>query len=1053
MAGLSDEQKVALSKLYKTGRKIVHTSSHIEYLTVCLESKVIPKSFKIPCHKFKIPGSQKVIQQNLDNVSYCAIRDEKEKHVNVLKHVKNEHEKWKSKVNEVFSEEVCLNIMAKLAKHLDKICIELRNRKMKKNFRDVTLAADDENILQAHRSNATYGTISTESSPANVTLVSDDGTSQHAHTSLYSDLADVTLVSDDDGVSEAHKNESASSSAEVTLVSDEEISQHAHENQISDSSDVTLVSDDEGSDAHKSTSGRKKRRFKRKWLQPQPKKVRKRKKKRRNESIVVDGLKEVIKNFTGIPVSDVENMLFARGKNFCPVELDPPFIRMQKELNDFYRLLRIKWHFRNETDQRSNLERKFYLKSNWMPPSACKEWENLISQIQAKFDQWKPPKFIKDNLTAPERKFLTELKNNKDVIYMWEDKGPSFTKLTVDQYIKAGEKELSNDDFYEVIHDDPTDDIKKQCTDLVVDMQRRKEISDSVADYLLSGEVKLSNFYHLVKTHSLPADSQAAQEWLDEKGFPIRGIISGVGAPTEKLAGLVDHFLQPGMAGLPTFLKDTKHTLQLIDGLNEKIERGELSLDGVSLVTLDIDKMYNNMTEDLGHTAVRKFLDSRAQKLHLIDSDEKLVKSSSIIEALSICLKNNIFQFNGKRYKQKKGVGTGIKLAPPYACMAMGEFEETVFNSNNQLLELLIFWKRFIDDILALFKGTEEEFRQLVDWLNSIMRGIVKFKANFSSEKVEFLDLIISIEEGKLKTNLYIKPSNLQIYLDFSSNHPLHCKVGLVYGQALRIIERCSEESDRDSHLSNLKGKLLARNYPEEVIDSQFNKAKLRKRKELIHQNRSKKQDEKIRCIFTYNQGNPPLHQWIREAQKCLVKNDRARLMGKNIQIAYRQPKNLQKIVTGLPKKGEGVVVNNPGCFKCKSNCHTCNLLIEGSLFRSKNTGRTYKIKQHLTCDSSYVIYLGSCSKCGGQYVGKTSQKFKRRHSGHKQEIKNAIGGLGHHYGPSNGCCYDHLKMQIIEQVKQGDEAQLANREVYWQNQLRCFVQNGGGGHCFRKEK
>ena len=215
----------------------------------------------------------------------------------------------------------------------------------------------------------------------------------------------------------------------------------------------------------------------------------------------------------------------------CPVELDPPFIRMQKELNDFYRLLRIKWHFRNQEDQRSNLERKFYLKSNWMPPRACKEWEDLISQIQTKFDQWKPPKFIKDNLTAPERKFLTELKNNKDVIYMWEDKGPSFTKLTVEQYIEAGEKELNNSDFYEVINDDPTDDIKKKCTDLVVDMQRRKEISDGVSDYLLSGDVKLSNFYHLVKTHSLPTDSEAAERWIDEKGFPIRGIISGVGAP------------------------------------------------------------------------------------------------------------------------------------------------------------------------------------------------------------------------------------------------------------------------------------------------------------------------------------------------------------------------------------------------------------------------------------------------------------------------------------------------------------------------------------------
>ena len=42
---------------------------------------------------------------------------------------------------------------------------------------------------------------------------------------------------------------------------------------------------------------------------------------------------------------------------------------------------------------------------------------------------------------------------------------------------------------------------------------------------------------------------------------------------------------------------------------------------------------------------------------------------------------------------------------------------------------------------------------------------------------------------------------------------------------------------------------------------------------------------------------------------------------------------------------------------------------------------------------------------------------------------------------------------QIIEKVKQGDHAQLANTEVYWQNKIRSFVQNGEGGHCYRKEK
>ena len=178
--------------------------------------------------------------------------------------------------------------------------------------------------------------------------------------------------------------------------------------------------------------------------------------------------------------------------------------------------------------------------------------------------------------------------------------------------------------------------------------------------------------------------------WLEEKGFPIRGIISGRGAPTEKVAGLVDHFLQPGMAGLPTFLKDTKHTLQLIEDLNQKIDRGEISLEGVSLVTLDVDKMYNNITEDLGYAAVKKFLVKRDEQSADVDQnlDEKLVPGSSIMEALDICLKNNFFQFNGKVYHQKNGVGTGIKLAPPYACMAMGEFEDIAFGSNNQLLDL-----------------------------------------------------------------------------------------------------------------------------------------------------------------------------------------------------------------------------------------------------------------------------------------------------------------------------------------------------------------------------
>ena len=58
------------------------------------------------------------------------------------------------------------------------------------------------------------------------------------------------------------------------------------------------------------------------------------------------------------------------------------------------------------------------------------------------------------------------------------------------------------------------------------------------------------------------------------------------------------------------------------------------------------------------------------------DQESLKVKSQSILEALDLCLKNNIFAFNGKNYQQIGGVGTGVKLAPPYACLGMGKFEK-----------------------------------------------------------------------------------------------------------------------------------------------------------------------------------------------------------------------------------------------------------------------------------------------------------------------------------------------------------------------------------------
>ena len=50
-----------------------------------------------------------------------------------------------------------------------------------------------------------------------------------------------------------------------------------------------------------------------------------------------------------------------------------------------------------------------------------------------------------------------------------------------------------------------------------------------------------------------------------------------------------------------------------------------------------------------------------------------------------------------------------------------------------------------------------------------------------------------------------------------------------------------------------------------------------------------------------------------------------------------------------------------PGTRKCsKSSCVTCELIIEGTTFKSQMTGKEYRFMTPVNCESSNVIYLVS---------------------------------------------------------------------------------------------
>ena len=81
----------------------------------------------------------------------------------------------------------------------------------------------------------------------------------------------------------------------------------------------------------------------------------------------------------------------------------------------------------------------------------------------------------------------------------------------------------------------------------------------------------------------------------------------------------------------------------------------------------------------------------------------------------------------------------------------------------------------------------------------------------------------------------------------------------------------------------------MLRNYPEELIEAKFWKAREKDRKQLIFKERKEPpKNDKVRLIFTDTAANPPSQQWLREGKKHLARNDKTKAIEKNIQIASR---------------------------------------------------------------------------------------------------------------------------------------------------------------------
>ena len=106
----------------------------------------------------------------------------------------------------------------------------------------------------------------------------------------------------------------------------------------------------------------------------------------------------------------------------------------------------------------------------------------------------------------------------------------------------------------------------------------------------------------------------------------------------------------------------------------------------------------------------------------------------------------------------------------------------------------------------------------------------LSFTHEASRYYILFLDLKVKMIDGKLETDLYMKPTDRHQYLCYLSSHPKHTNAVLFIVKLYASIDYvCPLEKDFNYHKLNMKELFIKRGYPKSVIEKEMEKVRFSK--------------------------------------------------------------------------------------------------------------------------------------------------------------------------------------------------------------------------------
>ena len=163
----------------------------------------------------------------------------------------------------------------------------------------------------------------------------------------------------------------------------------------------------------------------------------------------------------------------------------------------------------------------------------------------------------------------------------------------------------------------------------------------------------------------------------------------------------------------------------------------------------------------------------------------------------------------------------------------------------------------------------EEKLDNFITYLNNI-HPTIKFTSERSTSSIPFLDVNVLLENGKIETDLFCKPTDKHQYLLHSSSHPYHTKRTIPYSLALRLRRICPKDEFFELRSAELLSYLIKRGYKERFVREQISRAKQIPRSETLQEHNRDKDKSPVPFTITYNPALPNIQEILHKKQPIL---------------------------------------------------------------------------------------------------------------------------------------------------------------------------------------